>query len=265
MFSSGAGATFHGGTAQLKDNPSDQAIAEAAARASMVVFVPSWVERFSMDVGAADLSTGFANSACALAFAQQEAAAYGGDPDRTVVHGFSAGATAAAWLALGHGAEATPGCVADEPASAPVGAVLGDSEYFLHTRIFDKGFETEPEAMLVHVAAVTDPTTWADERAERFRIWSAASGTESRFFDDPWDDDGWLAQRDPDRSIRGDLDELGQLDDGEISFIDQGQLLSTRLQESGADATVDEYPGDHTVLDKVPEIVDYLLDAAGAA
>lgn len=86
----------------------------------------------------------------------------------------------------------------------------------------------------------------------------------------PWDDDGWLAQRDPDRSIRGDLDELGQLDDGEISFIDisfidQGQLLSTRLQESGADATVDEYPGDHTVLDKVPEIVDYLLDAAGAA
>lgn len=55
--------------------------------------------------------------------------------------------------------------------------------------------------MLAHVAA-------------RFRIWSAANGTGSRPFDNAWNGDGWLAQRDPDRTIREELDTLGQLGDG---------------------------------------------------
>ena len=81
-------------------------------------------------------------------------------------------------------------------------------------------------------------------------------------FDDPWDETGWLAQRDPDGSIRDDLDRLGQLDDGVISFIDEAQFMALRLEEAGIDVTLDNYPGGHTTADKVPELVGYLLDAA---
>jgi hypothetical protein len=98
---------------------------------------------------------------------------------------------------------------------------------------------------------------------ERFRFWAAADGTSPRPFDDPWDQDGWFAQRDPDGTIREDLDELGELDDGVITYIDEGLLLATRLQQAGIDAMFDIFPGGHTHNDKVPELIAYLLDAAG--
>ena len=212
-----------------------------------------------------DLTSGFEVSTCALAFAQQEAAAYGGDPDRIVTYGFSAGSQPAAWLALGHATTPISGCMASGPTNAPVGAVLGDSEYFMHTTLYQEGFDTDSAGMQAHVAALIDPTTWPDDLSARFRIWSAPFGTGTRTFDDAWDDDGWFAQRDPDGTIRADLDALGQLDDGIISFFDEGILLAYRLESVGADVTVDEFPGGHRVGDKVPELVAFLLDAAGTS
>ncbi|MCJ7779965.1 MAG: carboxylesterase family protein, partial [Acidimicrobiia bacterium] len=202
---------FHGTAPSLKDDSYVTVVAQAAAETGMVVFVPSWVTAFSSSASAEDPSSGFAASACALAFAHQYAPDYGGDPGRIVTYGFSAGAAGAAWLALCHGTEPTPGCVADEQPTSPVGAVLGDSEYFLHTQLFQDGFDNDPAGMLAHVAALVDPATWPDDHAARFRIWSAANGTDSRPFDDAWDENGWLAQRDPDGTIREDLDTLGQL------------------------------------------------------
>jgi len=91
-----------------------------------------------------------------------------------------------------------------------------------------------------------------------------------RLFDDPWDEEGWLAQRDPDGTIREDLDELGELDDGVITYIDGGLLLATRMQQAGFEATFDLSPGSHTrpgdpsnLVAYLPEVVTYFLDAAG--
>jgi hypothetical protein len=98
----------------------------------------------------------------------------------------------------------------------------------------------------------------------RFFVWVADPGTAPRSFDDPWDETGWLAQRDPDGSIRDDLDRLGQLDDGVISFIDEGEFMALRLEEAGIEVTLDSYPGQHTTLDKLPELVGYLTEAAAA-
>lgn len=64
-------------------------------------------------------------------------------------------------------------------------------------------------------------------------------------------------------TIREDLDELGELEDGVITYIDEGLLLAHRLQQAGIDTTFDILPGGHTAHDKVPEIVAFLLDAAG--
>lgn len=256
---------FHGTGPLQQHDPQLMAVAKAAAEVGMVVFVPSWVQMIKTKVLPDDLASGHDASTCALAFAQQEAAAYGGDPERIVTYGFSAGSSEAAWLALGHATTPISGCVASGPTSAPVGAVLGDSEYFLHTGIFQKGFDTDSAGMQAHVAAFVDPAIWPDDLSARFRIWSASDGTGSRPFDDAWDDDGWLAQRDPDGTIRDDLDALGQLDDGVISFIDEGLLLAYRLESVGVDVTIDGFPGGHVVGDKVPELVAYLLDAAGTS
>ena len=57
--------------------------------------------------------------------------------------------------------------------------------------------------------------------------------------------------------------DLGALDDGVIDYIDAGLLLATRLQRAGIDTTFDVLPGRHEATDIVPEIVAYLLDAAG--
>jgi acetyl esterase/lipase len=254
---------FHGAAAGLKSDSYVTVVAKAAAKAGMVVLVPSWVPGFPGSVHADDLTGGFARSSCALAYAQQEAAAYGGDPTRIVTYGFSAGSPEAAWLALGHATTIPSGCHASVAADPPVGAVLGDSEYFLHSGLFQEGFDTDPEGMLVHVRALVDPASWPADLSATFRLWSAADGTQARAFDDPWAADGWLAQRDPDGSIRQDLQALGQLDDGVISFIDEGELLAARLQSAGLDATVELYPGGHTISGKLPQLVAYLLEVAG--
>ena len=58
------------------------------------------------------------------------------------------------------------------------------------------------------------------------------------------------------------LDELGLLDDGEISHIDEGALLTARLQEAGLDATHEIFPGGHVVDDEFPELGAYLAEVA---
>ena len=113
------------------------------------------------------------------------------------------------------------------------------------------------------VAEAVDPAIWSVDLPARIRLWAATAGSFARSFEDPWDEDGWFAQRDPDGTIREDLDELGELDDGVISYIDEGLLLTTRPQQTGLDATSEILPGSHSSL-LVPETVAYLIDAARA-
>jgi hypothetical protein len=164
---------------------------------------------------------------------------------------------------LGPTADLPPGCLAQVPPTAPIGAVLGDAEYFLHAAWWDGAFDQDIVEMQALVAGTVDPASWPADMSTRFHLWAAAAGSFPRSFDDPWDDDGWFAQRDPDGTIREDLDELGELDDGVISYIDEGLLLATRLQHAGIDATFEIFPGDHATSLPVPELVAYLLDATG--
>ena len=253
---------LHGGTVD-KDNPILTVIAESAAEAGMLVFAPTWASEWSA-LTAEWVRTERPALPCALAFAQQEAAGYGGDSLRTVVYGHSGGATFGAQLVLGPNVALAPGCLAQTPPVTPVGAVFGDSEYFLHTTWWDGAFDQDLDEMQAIVAETVDPAFWAFDLPERFRLWAVTDEPGARSFDDPWDEDGWFTQRDPDGTIREDLDELGELDDGSISYIDQGLLLTSRLQQAGIDATFDLLPGAHDAHTDTPEVVvAYLLEAAG--
>ena len=247
---------FHGNP-DTKDGFLTTEVAEAAAAAGMQVFVPNWltgITQFTPET----FDFFYAAANCAVAYAQQDS----DDAMPVVVYGFSAGVGPASLAALNPATEAIPGCVAEHPPAPITGAVFGDGGYFLHSAIFDGAFAADQEAMQAKVANTVDPSHWPTDMKTRFFLWVADPGTAPRSFDDPWDETGWLAQRDPDGSIRDDLDRLSQLDDGVISFIDQGQFMALRLEEAGIEVTLDSYPGGHTTADKVPKLVGYLTEAA---
>ena len=247
---------FHGDAAAGKDDSYTTVVAEAAAAAGMRVFVPTWLTGVSR-ITPETFDFFYAAANCAVAYAQ--------DSDESVpvvVYGFSAGVGPASSAALDPASEPIPGCISENPPTPIAGAVLGYGEYFLHSTLFDGAFVSDLEAMQAKVATRVDPSLGPTDMETQFFIWVADDGTAPRTFGDPWDETGWLAQRDPDGSIRDDLDRLGQLDDGVVSFIDEGQLMALRLEEAGVEVTLDNYPGGHAPFDKVPELVDYLKDAA---
>jgi acetyl esterase/lipase len=254
---------FHGLDSRGKDEADTVAVAEEAAAQGMVVFAPSWIV---WDPGpfpfTREIFEGWKASAnCSVTFAQQRAADYGGDPSNTTIHGFSAGAGAALLAAVEPSGDQIAGCETDAGPAPVTGVVLGDGDYFLHTENFDHAFEADLKGMQAELASLTDPAQWPSDLHARFFLWVAAGGTNPRAIGDPSDESGWLADRDPDGSIRADLKRINQLEDGIMSFIDAGQLLQLRLAEAGLDATLDEYPGGHTTLNKVPELVGYLKGA----
>ncbi len=253
--------TFHGNSEAGKDDQA--AIAEQAAAEGMVVFVPNWFAVSPVPVSAEKLQL-FADVAnCAVAFAQRHAADYGGDPAKTVVDGFSAGTYPVMWATL-QPAEATiPGCETDATPTPAVGAVLGDGENLLQASVHDGAFTADPVGMQAEIAKLFDSTTWSNDMTTEFFVWSAVDGTGPRTIDDPADASGWLASRDGDGSIQADLERLGLLEDGEVTYSDTGQLLSLRLSEAGVAVTLDEYPGGHYTDDKLSDIVAYFATATG--
>jgi acetyl esterase/lipase len=250
---------FHGLPSDKNEN---RPVGRQFAESGFLTFVPTWLPRgaFTANPMPEDMLGTYEAATCILAYAQEQAELYGGDPSRTVTYGFSGGSQPAAWLGLGHTTVLAPGCVADQDAVAPVGAVLGDSEYFLHSLLFDHGFAADPIGMQQRVADFVDPATWPATLSAVFRIWSAELATFPRTINDAWDEDSWLAIRDPDGSIRSDLEDLGLLDDQLVSHIDEGILLTSRLARHGLDATHDLYPGGHESFDKLPLMADYIHD-----
>jgi acetyl esterase/lipase len=252
---------FHG--LGSRSDPTTSTVAAEAAAQGMLVFTPTWIDEHAFPLTADGLGVLRQGASCAVAFAQQRAAELGGDSDRTAVYGFSAGYGPAMWAALAPEEGTIPGCATDESATRPNGVVAGDGEYFLYTETFDAAFDIDPVAMQAQAAAFVDPAAWPSDLDVKFFLWTAGAGTNPRTVGDVTDETGWLAQRDPTGSIRADLERLGQLEDGIITFVDAGRLMADRLASAGLEVTLDEYPGSHTTLDKVPELIGYIQAAAG--
>jgi acetyl esterase/lipase len=249
---------FHGRSSAMKGSEDTTAVAERAAAQGMVVFVPTWKagEWFPITVDSVEMTKNTGN--CAVAFAQQIATDYDGNPNLMALYGFSAGTGPAQRAALDPSAAPIPGCSTEAIPTPLSGVVLGDGEYFWHSENFDAVFSDHPAAMQDTIATMTDPSRWPADLDTRFHLWSAAEGTAPRALGSPGSDGDWLAARDPSGSIRRDLEELGLLDDGIVSYIDSARLFERRLASAGVDVQFDEYPGGHTSTNKLREIVDAL-------
>jgi len=251
---------FHGLSSATNDAPDVTLVADAAVAAGMVVFAPEWIAGDPFPVLVDDLVMLRRAGECAVAFAQAEAARFGGDPSRTVTSGFSAGTGPALSAATAPVAGQTiPGCAAG-PTTAPViGTVLGDGEYFWQSEPFDGAFAADTDAMREETGLLIDPTTWTLDSGLRLRLWAAADRTAPRVIDMSADGPDWLTDRDPDGSIRSELRAVGALDDGSIDYLDNATLLDARAAAAGIDVELVVHPGGHTVEDKVPAIVEHLV------
>ena len=252
---------FHGTGA--RDGRATYNVATEAAAQGLLVFTPTWLDGHSFPMTGEVVDTLRQEASCAVAFAQQRATELGGDPDRTVAYGFSAGLTPAMWAALAPEAGPIPGCATDAAPIPVSGVVAGEGDYFQYTPFFDDAFQSDPVGMQAQGAAMIDPAMWPADLDASFFLWSAGDGSEPRTVGDPGDETDVLAQRDPTGSIRADLERLGQLEDGVITLVDAARLMADRLAAAGLEVTLDEHPGGHTTLDKVPELIGYMQAAAG--
>jgi acetyl esterase/lipase len=255
--------SFHGQSELQKGDLDTVAVAKEAASDGMVVFVPSWFYTNPIPLSGEKLQVTSDVANCAVAFAQQNAAQYGGDPARTVLDGFSAGVIPAMNASLEPAEEPIAGCATDTLPIPALGVVLGDGEYFLHDRQHDSAFVRDPTGMQAGVAGWLDPSNWPEDLKPQFFLWINTDGIGSnpRTFDAV--DSGWFPTRDPDGSIAADLEQLGQLEDGVVSYMDTDQLLYQRMTDAGVVVTSDEYPGGHTTFNKLSEIVSCFNAAAG--
>jgi hypothetical protein len=119
------------------------------------------------------------------------------------------------------------------------------------------------EAMRGEVAALVEPSRWPSDLDAEFFLWIPERDTAPRRIFTPSDGRlGWFDERDGDGSIRADLETLGEVEDEVVGNREAALLLELRLGAAGVNVTLDEYPGGHTTLDKVPELIGYLRDAA---
>ena len=253
--------SFHGDDSSGKGAQDTVAVAREAAAQGMVVFVPTWLPSNPGALSAEGFQTGGDIANCAVAFAQQNAAEFGGDSSTTVLDSFSAGVFPAMLATLEPALASVPGCATDAVPAPVAVVVLGDGEYFLYSSRHDGAFEADPAGMQAELARLLVAASWPQDLDTEFFLWVAGNGTNPRAIEGLDDESGWFALRDPDGSIRADLERLDQLEDGFLTYIDAGQLLDLRLSEGDVTVTLDEYPGSHTTLDKAAEIVDYFKTA----
>jgi acetyl esterase/lipase len=248
--------TFHGNSAEAQNSRSNTVVAEEAAARGMLVFAPSWIPPDPFPLGYDDIQDLAAAGRCAVAFAQEKAPEFGGDPRRTAVHGFSAGTGPAHSVAIDPPATPTPGCVSDLVPSRVSAVALSDGEYFFHSAPFDGAFVANPVEMQDRVGAWIDHDRWPPDLGAEFYLWAAEEGTAPRLLDDTGDGAGWLALRDPDGTIRADLGRLGRVDDGIVDDADSAALLSDRLAAAGLGVEFETFAGGHRTDDKAGAIVD---------
>jgi dienelactone hydrolase len=255
---------FHGLSSATNDADDVTVVADAAAAAGMVVFSPEWINGDPFPLLLDDISMLRRAGECAVAFAQEHAPRFGGDPARMVTSGFSAGTgpalTAAVEPVTG---TAVAGCVSPAATDPVVGTVLGDGEYFWQSEEFDEAFSADPVAMLGETVSLIEPSNWEANPALRIRLWAAADRTAPRLLDADTGEVDWLTARDGDGSIRSELGEIGALDDASVDYVDSAALLERRAVAAGFDVELEIFPGGHTTNDKAPAIVRQLLAAAG--
>lgn len=227
---------FHG----FGDSKDSLAVsARRVAESGFVVVVPAWGA--ITPTGEGTLLAANAQAACAVAFAQRQAIRYGGDPARTVVYGWSAGAHVASKVAFAR-PEPTRGCLGGATLG-PITALItwaGSWVLSVNTPDWDAILAADPRAM----DAATPWTHLAEQPDLRvvMLISEDPAATLDREVGNPWAGDSWLAVRDTSGELRRRLEANGAFVDGTLDWVEVQLLLYSALQIQGNPVSLDILP-----------------------
>ena len=227
--------------------------ARRVAELGFVVFNASWGHGPGMAAGLATydgLRAVQSQAACAVEYAREHAAEYGGDPATMIVFGHSAGAHAAAMAAFARPAP-TAGCLGGATLG-PIDALVtweGNWLLAINRPDWNGALAADPGIM----DAATPWTHLAEHKDQKVVMLVSEDPNASlkiefpgviveREVGDPWAADSWLAARDPSGDLRRQLQADGALADGTIGQADMQQLLYSILKAQGNPVTLDVLP-----------------------
>lgn len=248
---------FHGGGVNKSYLSSH---AEEVAQLGYVVFVPN----HSFSGGAAynallpheQDEAGGAQSACAVAFAAQEAPKFGGDPTWITIFGHSAGANEAAKVAFMN-PEPSAGCFADTKAEADA-LIAWEGDWLMAgtPSFWDPIHAADP----AEFDAITPWAHIASRPELQVIILESEDNGLGRDAKDALGPDGWLTVRDASGAFTAAFKAMGAFDDGNLTLHEWQTLLADRLEESGNLVSYDIMPdSNHMTLS--PAGWEVFLDA----
>ena len=212
--------------------------ARLVARLGFVVFAPSWGHNTQNPPDAADLQTDLGQVACAIAFARSKAADFGGDAQRMIVFGQSAGASITGSAAF---ARPTPesGCRGGSDLGPIADLVVFDGDWLAADPVWDEALAADPAVFDLYT-----PWKHVAEHPELpvFMLTAEHSGDYSRPLPDRAAVDAFFAQRDPSGELRAQVESLGLLADGTIGIPDLQALMFSALKAQGNPTTLDLMP-----------------------
>ena len=216
--------------------------ATRVAELGFVVFVPTWGQSGGPDYDAMrvkdQLLADGIQSACALAFAGERAATYGGDAASLTVFGHSAGGNIASVVVLAQ-PEVGDGCLAHDIPQVDT-LVTWDGDWLIITEAagWDAHLAADPTLM-------ESITPWAHLPAPpdmRFVMLQPETSGEGRTASDSVGAGDWLAARDPDGTMTATLEAIGAFDDGFISPDETDRVFAEVLRAAGADVILKTLP-----------------------
>ena len=185
------------------------------ARQGRVVFLPNWswtdVAWRAANGTRADFELILREAACALVYAREHAAEFGGDPDHITVYGYSAGGNAALMASL---AGVIPVEICAEPGEVviPQAVVAIDADWLVAPHQWDSDLIEDPE--LFYAVTPYRALDGSHSIPVHTMTTETTTGYRRAVSDDPAK--SWFTYRHTDVDLGAELEELGFLEDGYV-------------------------------------------------
>jgi acetyl esterase/lipase len=235
---------FHGWGLGTVTKADYAAQASHVAAEGFVVFVANWGPASSTAAPdgvptPAQWETYTSEGACAVAFAESHAKAYGGDPGSLILFGHSGGAGVALAIASTHPAP-TSGCPGGTSVGPVHGLVTWDGDWTLTDPGWDKPLAADPSVW----DALTPFSTIASDRTLKVvMLASGIVGEYVRDLSDPKAFDAFFKVRGPSGVLHRQLEAIGALDDKAYDIQEIQRLLLSLLKAQGNPVTLTMLPG----------------------
>lgn len=223
---------FHGGPGAVDKGYSMYSrLAIDLVERGAVVFSANWSSPLShpdTDDALAGMFREVQGASCAVSYAVERAADFGGDPDKLVLLGHSAGAMVSSVIGLRQ-TDPLPGCFVEMRPLEVDRVVLFEGDWLFQDPYWDQWKDGIPT-----IRTAFTPWTWMDaEHKPAVTLVTTKGGATELTRCDVERSDGWYPARDPDGWFWVRFDAIGALEDGCLHLGEVASVLADTLAFEG--------------------------------